>query len=57
MGDAKTPFLSDVKTLRDRARQHLGRGAVTCNRCRWSSVAGFSVVRTRSALIRAGDAR
>jgi bacterioferritin len=29
MGDAKTPFLSDVKTLRDRARQHLGRGAVT----------------------------
>jgi bacterioferritin len=26
---AKTPFLSDVKTLRDRARQHLGRGAVT----------------------------
>jgi bacterioferritin len=29
MSDAKTPFLSDVKTLRDRARQHLGRGAVT----------------------------
>src|SRR5262252_766042 len=29
MSDAKTPFLSDVKTLRDRARQHLSRGAVT----------------------------
>src|SRR5215510_12346258 len=29
MADAKTPFLSDVKTLRDRARQHLSRGAVT----------------------------
>jgi bacterioferritin len=29
MNDGKTPFLSDVKTLRDRARQHLGRGAVT----------------------------
>jgi len=29
MSDGKTPFLSDVKTLRDRARQHLGRGAVT----------------------------
>jgi len=29
MSDQKTPFLSDVKTLRDRARQHLGRGAVT----------------------------
>jgi len=29
MSDAKTPFLSDVKTLRERARQHLGRGAVT----------------------------
>ena len=29
MSDHKTPFLSDVKTLRDRARQHLGRGAVT----------------------------
>ena len=29
MGEAKTPFLSDVKTLRDRAKQHLGRGAVT----------------------------
>ena len=29
MGDAKTPFISDVKTLRDRARQHLSRGAVT----------------------------
>ena len=26
---AKTPFLSDVKTLRDRARQHLSSGAVT----------------------------
>jgi len=24
-----TPFLSDVKTLRDRARKHLGRGTVT----------------------------
>jgi bacterioferritin len=29
MSDAKTPFISDVKTLRDRARQHLSRGAVT----------------------------
>jgi bacterioferritin len=29
MSDAKTPFLTDVKTLRERARQHLGRGAVT----------------------------
>jgi bacterioferritin len=29
MSDAKTPFLSDVKTLRERARQHLSRGAVT----------------------------
>ena len=29
MSDVKTPFLSDVKTLRDRARQHLSRGAVT----------------------------
>jgi len=29
MSDAKTPFLSDIKTLRERARQHLGRGAVT----------------------------
>ena len=29
MGEAKTPFLSDVKTLRERAKQHLGRGAVT----------------------------
>lgn len=29
MNDQKTPFLSDVKTLRDRARQHLSRGAVT----------------------------
>jgi bacterioferritin len=29
MNDGKAPFLSDVKTLRDRARQHLGRGAVT----------------------------
>src|ERR1700758_2205586 len=29
MNDRKTPFLSDVKTLRDRARQHLSRGAVT----------------------------
>jgi len=29
MSDVKTPFLSDVKTLRERARQHLGRGAVT----------------------------
>jgi len=29
MSDAKTPFLTDVKTLRDRARQHLSRGAVT----------------------------
>jgi len=29
MSDAKTPFISDVKLLRDRARQHLGSGAVT----------------------------
>jgi bacterioferritin len=29
MSDGKTPFISDVKTLRERARQHLGRGAVT----------------------------
>jgi len=29
MTDTKTPFLSDVKTLRERARQHLERGAVT----------------------------
>jgi bacterioferritin len=29
MSDAKTPFLTDVKTLRERARQHLSRGAVT----------------------------
>jgi len=29
MSEVKTPFLSDVKTLRDRAKQHLGRGAVT----------------------------
>jgi len=29
MSEAKTPFLSDVKTLRERAKQHLGRGAVT----------------------------
>jgi bacterioferritin len=29
MSEAKTPFLTDVKTLRERARKHLGRGAVT----------------------------
>ncbi len=29
MSDVKTPFLTDMKTLRERARQHLGRGAVT----------------------------
>ena len=29
MSDAKTAFISDVKMLRDRARQHLGTGAVT----------------------------
>jgi len=29
MSDVKTPFLSDVKTLRNRAREHLNRGAVT----------------------------
>jgi len=29
MTDGKTPFLTDVKTLRERARQHLSRGAVT----------------------------
>jgi bacterioferritin len=29
MSDPQTPFLSDVKTLRDRARQHLSQGAVT----------------------------
>lgn len=29
MNDAAKPFLSDVKTLRERARQHLSGGAVT----------------------------
>jgi bacterioferritin len=29
MSDGKTPFLSDVKKLREQARQHLGLGAVT----------------------------
>ena len=29
MADNKTPFLTDVQTLRDRARQHLETGAVT----------------------------
>src|SRR5215467_7216471 len=29
MSEAATPFLTDVKTLRDRARQHLEDGAVT----------------------------
>jgi bacterioferritin len=29
MTDTKTPFLTDVKTLRERARQHLDQGAVT----------------------------
>jgi bacterioferritin len=29
MSDVKTPFLTDIKTLRERARQQLGRGAVT----------------------------
>ena len=29
MAGDKTPFLTDVKTLRERARQHLERGAVT----------------------------
>jgi len=29
MNDAQTPFLSDVRTLRERARQHLSRGPVT----------------------------
>jgi bacterioferritin len=29
MNDTKTPFLTDVKTLRERARQHLDRGGVT----------------------------
>jgi bacterioferritin len=29
MSDTKTPFLSDVRTLRERARQQLSRGAVT----------------------------
>ena len=29
MADTKTPFITDVKTLRERARQHLDRGAVT----------------------------
>ena len=29
MSDSKTPFITDVKTLRDRARQHLSQGAVT----------------------------
>jgi bacterioferritin len=29
MTETKTPFLTDVKTLRERARRHLDRGAVT----------------------------
>jgi len=29
MSDPRTPFITDVKTLRERARQHLGTGAVT----------------------------
>ena len=29
MSDTRSAFISDVKTLRERARQHLGRGAVT----------------------------
>src|ERR1700759_3972744 len=29
MSDPKKPFLSDVKTLRERARKHLEKGAVT----------------------------
>ncbi len=29
MSDTKTPFLTDIKTLRERARRHIGRGAVT----------------------------
>ncbi len=29
MTDTKTPFLTDVKTLRERARQHLDQGTVT----------------------------
>jgi bacterioferritin len=29
MTETKTPFIADVKTLRERARRHLGRGAVT----------------------------
>jgi bacterioferritin len=29
VADTKTPFITDVKTLRERARQHLDRGAVT----------------------------
>jgi bacterioferritin len=29
MTNTKTPFLTDVKTLRERARQHLDQGAVT----------------------------
>jgi len=29
MADTNTPFLTDVKTLRERARQHLETGAVT----------------------------
>ena len=28
-GKSKKPFLSDVKMLRDRARKHLDKGAVT----------------------------
>ena len=31
MADASKPFLSDVKTLRDRARQHIETGAVGTN--------------------------
>jgi bacterioferritin len=29
MSDSNTPFITDVKTLRERARRHLDRGAVT----------------------------
>lgn len=29
MADSKTPFITDVMTLREQARQHLGRGVVT----------------------------
>jgi len=31
MADTQTPFLTDVKTLRERARQHLDQGVITAS--------------------------